>query len=111
MTFTTIGTNRSVFEEILNEAKERAIKREEGSTVIYTTGGGDWRRFGFPRKRRPLSSVILDEGQSEKLLSDVKEFLASSSWYLERGIPYRRGYLLYGPPGLMKAENEENTNF
>jgi mitochondrial chaperone BCS1 len=23
-------------------------------------------------------------------------------WYSNRGIPYRRGYLLYGPPGTGK---------
>lgn len=28
--------------------------------VLYTSAGSDWRRFGFPRKRRPLNSVILD---------------------------------------------------
>ena len=24
-------------------------------------------------------------------------------WYAKRGIPYRRGYLLYGPPGCGKT--------
>jgi hypothetical protein len=27
------------------------------------------------------------------------QFLASEQWYAHHGIPYRRGYLLYGPPG------------
>jgi len=31
------------------------------------------------------------------------EFTKSQGWYLERGIPYRRGYLLYGPPGCGKS--------
>lgn len=37
--------------------------------------------------------------QAETLLADAKEFLESEAWYARRGIPYRRGYLLYGPPG------------
>jgi len=32
-------------------------------------------------------------------LEDAREFLASEAWYTERGIPYRRGYLLHGVPG------------
>jgi chaperone BCS1 len=27
------------------------------------------------------------------------DFLGSEAWYSHRGIPYRRGYLLYGVPG------------
>ena len=36
-------------------------------------------------------------------LDDVKDFLTSGEWYHKRGIPYRRGYLLYGPPGSGKT--------
>ena len=38
--------------------------------------------------------------QAEALLSDCKEFLISEDWYAHRGIPHRRGYLLYGKPGV-----------
>ncbi len=51
--------------------------------------------------RRPLPSVILHEGLAESLLDDVRSFLGSSAWYIDRGIPYRRGYLLHGPPGMI----------
>lgn len=30
-------------------------------------------------------------------------FLPFIQWYAERGIPYRRGYLLYGVPGSGKT--------
>ncbi|PHJ15792.1 bcs1 family isoform 9 [Cystoisospora suis] len=30
-------------------------------------------------------------------------FLSSCGWYIDRGIPYRRGYLLHGPPGCGKS--------
>jgi chaperone BCS1 len=85
ITLTTLGRNRGVFEQILEEAKDFALQKEEGTTVIYTSAGGDWRRFGFPRKRRPLESVILEQGRSDKLLTDAKEFLNSARWYIDRG--------------------------
>lgn len=65
--------------------------------------GAEWREFGHPRKRRPINSVVLDEGISERILKDCREFTSSSQWYAERGIPYRRGYLLHGPPGCGKS--------
>ena len=40
-----------------------------------------------------------DQISIEALLEDAREFLASEAWYTERGIPYRRGYLLHGVPG------------
>jgi hypothetical protein len=103
VTLTTLrrkGCN--VFTEILEEAKDAALLREEGKMVIYTNWGMEWRPFGKPRNRRPISSVILDSSISEFLLNDTKEFISSPKWYIDRGIPYRRGYLLYGPPGSGK---------
>ncbi|KAK1834870.1 P-loop containing nucleoside triphosphate hydrolase protein [Podospora conica] len=63
----------------------------------------EWVPLGKPRLKRPLGSVILDEGVKERIVGDVKEFLAAQQWYTDRGVPYRRGYLLYGPPGTGKT--------
>lgn len=53
--------------------------------------------------RRPLNSIILQQGVLESLLQDAKEFIGTEDWYTERGIPHRRGYLLHGPPGSGKS--------
>lgn len=39
----------------------------------------------------------------DSLLYDVREFLGAEAWYINAGIPYRRGYLLHGPPGTGKS--------
>ena len=52
---------------------------------------------------RPLSSVILDGDQGQRLLGDMRRFLGGEAWYAETGVPYRRGYLLHGPPGNGKS--------
>jgi mitochondrial chaperone BCS1 len=50
-----------------------------------------------------LKSVVLREGIAEKLVRDVEEYLVGEAWYSDRGIPWRRGYLLEGPPGCGKT--------
>lgn len=103
VTLTSLGKNKEMYFEILEEARQLAMTQNEGKTVMYTAMGSEWRPFGHPRKRRPLSSVILGAGVKERIVADIKEFIATPSWYSERGIPYRRGYLLYGPPGCGKS--------
>ncbi|XP_003748167.1 mitochondrial chaperone BCS1 [Galendromus occidentalis] len=100
---TAFGRDRSIYFDILERARKEALHKDVGKTLMYTAFGADWRQFGAPRERRPLESVILDENVKERIIEDVREFIATPDWYLERGIPYRRGYLLYGPPGSGKS--------
>jgi len=46
---------------------------------------------------------VLDEGVKERIVADARAFMARGQWYSDRGIPYRRGYLLHGPPGSGKS--------
>lgn len=100
---TAFGRNKNIYFEMLEEARVLALKYTEGKTLLYTAMGPDWHQFGQPRKRRPLSSVVLSEGVSNNILADCREFIGNPKWYSDRGIPYRRGYLLYGPPGCGKS--------
>lgn len=36
-------------------------------------------------------------------MDDMKRFEKSVEWYKDKGVPYRRGYLLHGPPGTGKT--------
>ena len=96
---TTLGKNKLLFSQMLDEARTLALQAHKGKTFMYTVIGTDWRKFGHPRQIRPLSSVVLDNDVSERIVNDVKDFIASPAWYRQRGVPYRRGWLLYGPPG------------
>ena len=103
ITLTTLYSKRQIFEDLFAEAHELAQKSTEGMTIVYTSRSASWESFGEPRRKRPIESVILDEGIKERIMDDVKDFLGSGRWYYDRGIPYRRGYLLYGPPGSGKS--------
>ena len=46
---------------------------------------------------------MLPGSQAETVVKDCKKFLRRERWYFDRGIPYRRGYLLEGRPGCGKS--------
>ncbi|KAI4255886.1 MAG: hypothetical protein LQ352_002339 [Teloschistes flavicans] len=103
VTLTALYSQRHLFRDLFMEAHQLAQKSVEGKTIVYAARTSTWERFGEPRRKRPLESVILDEGIKERIVADVKDFLHSENWYYDRGIPYRRGYLLHGPPGSGKS--------
>jgi chaperone BCS1 len=100
----SLGRNTKIFNSILEEARQSALKLQTGKTLIYMAGlGSEWGLFGHPKDKRPFSSVVLDRGIAQNIRDDILDFLKNSNWYSDRGIPYRRGYLLYGPPGCGKT--------
>lgn len=100
----TLGRSTDLFRNILDEARQDALSEQTGKTLIYNTMTGvDWGLSGWPKDQRAFSSVILDKGVAQRVKDDCLEFLENSKWYHDRGIPYRRGYLLHGPPGCGKT--------
>ncbi|KAI0807354.1 BCS1 N terminal-domain-containing protein [Fomes fomentarius] len=103
ITITTLSRDRGIFTQLLSEARDLAMRGQEGKLVINIPWGIEWKPFGQPRRKRPIRSVVLKEGVAQKIEADVKAFLQRRQWYADRGIPYRRGYLLHGPPGSGKS--------
>lgn len=81
------------------EANE--IKAEKFLSV-YQYKNGYWQKTS-KLPERPMNTISLKKGMSEKLISDLKSFLDSREKYNQIGIPWRRGYLLYGSPGTGKT--------
>lgn len=83
-----------ILARLLLEAKRAwGEDREAGVSVHIADQDNDWRCIAT-RPKRPIRSIILDEGVKDMLLEDARDFLGSKKWYAERGIPFRRGYLL-----------------
>ncbi|KAK6840386.1 hypothetical protein PG990_007235 [Apiospora arundinis] len=100
---TTLYAHRHIFEDVFTEAHAKARQAIAGKTVVYSVRNFDWVPLGEARWKRPLDSVVLAEGLKESIVDDVKDFIRRREWYVDRGIPYRRGYLLFGPPGTGKT--------
>lgn len=53
--------------------------------------------------KRNLNTVYCPGNLVKDLINDIDNFMENKEWYAKRGIPYRRGYLLYGKPGTGKS--------
>lgn len=66
----------------------------------YIPDTDSWRK-GTVIEKRDFETIFFE--QKEEVLKDINRFLERKDWYLERGIPYRRGHLYQGPPGNGKT--------
>lgn len=57
----------------------------------------------YVKSNKHIGNTILNSDLDKSLVDDVKQFLDSQEWYDTRGIPYKRGYMLHGPPGTGKT--------
>jgi chaperone BCS1 len=85
VTLTTLSRDRTLFSELLSEARDLAMRGHEGKLVINTAWGIEWKPFGQPRRKRPLRSVVLEPGVCERIEHDIKSFLERRKWYADRG--------------------------
>lgn len=85
VTLTTLSRDRLLFSELLTEARDMAMRGQEGKLVIHTAWGTEWRPFGQPRRKRPLNSVVLAPGVADKVQQDITAFMGRRRWYADRG--------------------------
>ena len=97
-----LARDRNIILDILREARA-AYEDSEPIIVEYfqIDPFGDWSRNAV--QPRHLDSVYHPDGLIRDLVGDVQTYLNSKSIYTDLGIPYRRGYLLGGPPGTGKS--------
>jgi chaperone BCS1 len=101
LTFRTLGRKRVFLQKFVDDVVSCHTRRMGVQSYLYIYNDGwDYVEGYAPRL---LDSVILQPGEKEHLVEDVKNFRASKQRYARLGIPYHRGYLLYGPPGTGKT--------
>lgn len=97
------GDAYSVFKELLMDFLYVHTIMNVGKISIFTPYYNDHWRNCLTKDNRILDTLVLDKGIWDDLYNDVSKFLRTKQWYKTRGIPYRRGYLLYGEPGCGKT--------
>ena len=75
----------------------RQVERERRIAVI---GGRD---ILLPGNGYCWDSVVLSPSLTELVRNDFEAFWKNEAWFTKRGLPYKRGFLLHGPPGSGKT--------
>jgi mitochondrial chaperone BCS1 len=102
VTLTLIGGRISTIRGWIADGAAHLARAARIGPEVYVLRGDYWQDLGQVQARA-LATVVTDDDRLTCLAGDLRRFRAAQSWYADRGIPWRRGYLLYGPPGTGKS--------
>lgn len=89
---------------IVNKAEMAAVlgilEKIEPPKRISMMGGRD---IALPSDIYSWESVVLNGNLERFVRQDFESFFRREDWFRRHNLPYRRGYLLYGPPGNGKT--------
>lgn len=101
LTIRMMSRSRKIIYDFIDEIKVEAINDSKDEIPVYTYDHY-WEESHNLPPRTP-ESLFLHPGQFDFLLSDMQRFLQDQDYYKNLCVPYRRGYLLHGPPGTGKT--------
>lgn len=106
MSISCLGLSADPIKELVETCREFAEQMSQFYVIIYSRDryGMAWR----PKYRKPLrrlDTVHIDQNMKQHLVADIRNYLdpRTQKLYQSRSMPYRRGYLLEGPPGTGKS--------
>ncbi|PKS10121.1 hypothetical protein jhhlp_001871 [Lomentospora prolificans] len=105
-----LGRSVKPLKQFLDTCRDFAEEQRREYVTVRTskksayTGEICWGSVAL-RPVRHMETVHFDEKVKQRLVRDITHYLEPSTrqYYVKRGIPYRRGYLLHGPPGTGKT--------
>ena len=100
-TASSLAAQKALIDAIEAVARRRA-ETDRQPVFRMLNRWGDWRRLD-DLPARALDSVILPDGQLERIIGDVQGFLDAEADYARRCVPWHRGHLYEGPPGTGKT--------
>lgn len=102
LTLTLPFGRRATVEAWVAKGAKREAEATKSGPRLYIHVDDYWRHVGEVL-HRPIGTLVSDDDRFDRLLADVRWFYEAKDWYVARGVPWRRGYLLHGPPGTGKS--------
>jgi ATP-dependent 26S proteasome regulatory subunit len=94
--------NFNIIKNFIDEARIYCLPEKKKNVIVKIMKHTYWIVLSKLPKR-DLDSVFLDTQIKEELVCDIDLFLKNEKKYIKYGIPYKRNYLLSGPPGTGKT--------
>ncbi|MDC3333002.1 AAA family ATPase [bacterium] len=96
--------------DVLKRMVAHAVKLYEDDHTIkvewkpckMTREKNAWFRYWISNTKT-FNNLIMETSLKSTLQNDIDHFMKSKEWYARKGIPWTRGYLLYGTPGCGKT--------
>jgi chaperone BCS1 len=104
VTITCLGWSTAPIQNLLEACRVMAEESRRTSVTIRSCRDQHWDLTAV-KPVRSLDTIHLEQEVKEGLINDLEKYLdpRRRHFYNEQAIPYRRGYLLHGPPGCGKS--------
>ena len=105
MTIEVFAMSKRPIEELISEAHKKSVAASGENCMIQRWQGCEeelWLSTTKYSVSREIDSVVLNLNLKGEILDDIEEFKQNKSWYANRGMPYKRGYLFSGPLDVVR---------
>lgn len=99
ITVSFLTRDRNLVERFMQDCRPEEHKNAI-YVSMYAAGGFSG---GLRRRKRGLDTVFVDAAIKDRLVRRLNWFLGAEEWHSTRGVPWKLGMILHGPPGTGKT--------
>lgn len=99
ITVSFLTRDRGVVERFMADSRPEEHRNSIHISMFGANGNGG----GLRRRKRGLATVFVDDAIKQRLVERFTWFAGAEDWHAARGIPWKLGIILHGPPGTGKT--------